>query len=242
MTKEEILNKIRRMTADNGGIAPGSMAFATATGLRRSDWYPKLWLRWGDATREAIGQSNALAAAYEPAYLITKYIELIRNLGRFPIDGELSLKRKVDKSFPSRSTFDRLGTKLDRAAKILEFCRQQGGLDDVLKVCQDVLGTTSIDPRTTEPGSRTVGYVYMIKHGSRRQYKIGKTDNPLRREGEVRLQLPERAAPLHFIETDDMSGVEAYWHNRFKSKRLEGKWFALEAADVAAFKRWKKIW
>ena len=95
---------------------------------------------------------------------------------------------------------------------------------------------------TSAGASRSqTGYVYLVKHGSRAEYKIGKTLNPLRREGEMRLQLPERLQPVHYIETDDPAGVEAYWHGRFAAKRKEGEWFALDREDVAAFKRWKRI-
>jgi hypothetical protein len=85
------------------------------------------------------------------------------------------------------------------------------------------------------------GYVYFVKHGSRSEYKIGKTMNPLRREGEIRLQLPELLKPIHYIETDDPTGVETYWHDRFRSKQKEGEWFALSADDVRAFKKWRRI-
>ena len=81
----------------------------------------------------------------------------------------------------------------------------------------------------------------MIKHGNRAEYKIGKTVNPVRREGEIRLELPERIQPVHYITTDDPSGVEAYWHERFRKQRKGGEFFALTQADVQAFKRWKKI-
>lgn len=85
------------------------------------------------------------------------------------------------------------------------------------------------------------GYVYLVRHGSGREFKIGRTSNPVRREGEVSIELPKRLEPVHVIETDDPSGVESYWHRRFAGKRLNGEWFALSQQDVRAFNRWKKI-
>jgi Meiotically up-regulated gene 113 len=87
----------------------------------------------------------------------------------------------------------------------------------------------------------TPGYVYLMRHGSAREFKIGRTSNPIRRAGEVGIELPQRLEPLHVIETDDPGGVEAYWHRRFAEKRLKGEWFALTAQDIRAFKRWRKI-
>ena len=81
----------------------------------------------------------------------------------------------------------------------------------------------------------------MLKHGSRREYKIGRTNNQLRREGEIGIELPEKIEPIHVIETDDPAGIEVYWHRRFADKRLKNEWFALNADDVRAFKRWRRI-
>ena len=85
------------------------------------------------------------------------------------------------------------------------------------------------------------GFVYLLKHGTGRQFKVGRTNNPIRREGEIAIELPEKLEPIHVIETDDPAGVESYWHRRFADKRLKNEWFALTAQDVRAFKRWRKI-
>ena len=78
------------------------------------------------------------------------------------------------------------------------------------------------------------GFVYLLKSG--KFYKIGKTNSIDRRQYEIGLQLAEAMHPIHSIETDDPSGIEAYWHNRFKSKRLNGEWFDLDSSDIRAFK------
>ncbi len=242
MNKQEIISEIKRIAKECGGKAPGFQRFASETGAHMSDWYPHLWLRWGDAISEAGCQPNKFISAYDTDFLITKYIELIRELGHFPIEGELRIKRKTDKDFPSHSGFSQLGSKQERVRKIIEYCQGKSELDDIISYCLEIAKAPQKKSDLTYSNSDILGYVYLIRHGTRNEYKIGKTYNPVRREGEIRMELPEKVQPIHYIKTDDPSGIENYWHSRFANKRKEGEWFALTIEDVKAFKRWRRIY
>jgi hypothetical protein len=243
MNKEHIIGEIRRTAKANDGVALGSKRFQTETGIAFYDWYGKFWRRWGDALREAGFEPNSFIQGYEEGFILEKLIQLTRRLERVPVRGDLLLETRADKSFPSANVFDRLGTKQQRAVRVLAFCQANPGHDDVAALWSHVAvaaQTPEADVAGAPPSG--VGYVYLLKHGSRREYKIGRTNNLLRREGEVRIELPEKLTPIHYIETDDPAGIETYWHTRFASKRKEGEWFALTAEDVRAFKRWKRIY
>ena len=183
-----------------------------------------------------------MSKAYDDEVLLEKLALLTRRLGRVPIHGDLLRAPKDDPTFPTEKVFRRLGLKPRRISRMIVFFETHPGYDDVASLWKG-LAVEGEPQDAEEAGSTTptVGYVYLLKHGSRQEYKIGRTNNPLRREGEVGIQLPEKIQPVHYIETDDPAGVETYWHSRFASKRKEGEWFALTPEDVRAFKRWKRI-
>jgi|WetSurMetagenome_2_1015567.scaffolds.fasta_scaffold01252_12 hypothetical protein len=241
MNKQDILSEIRRITKENGGKAPGALQFAAKTGIRKSDWFPTMWLKWSDAIADAGCQPNEFITAYDSDILITKYIELIRELGHFPVEGELRLKKINDNKFPSDKAFYQLGSKRERAQRIIDYCSGKKEYIDIIPYCSEIAGSIK-NYDFAKTSAVKSGFVYIIRHGKRNEYKIGKTFNPIRREGEIRLELPEKVQPIHFIETDDPTGIEIYWHTRFASKRKEGEWFALSSEDVRAFKRWRKIY
>jgi len=68
-------------------------------------------------------------------------------------------------------------------------------------------------------------------------YKIGRSNSVGRREYELAIQLPEKLKLIHKIRSDDPAGIEHYWHERFKEKRLNAEWFKLDGADVQVFRR-----
>jgi hypothetical protein len=241
MNKTQIISEIRRTAKENDGVPLGSARFEQATGIRYTDWFGMHWARWGDALRDAGFEPNQLQGAYEKEELLRSYAELAKELGRLPSSGDLRLKRRASTEFPSWNTFSRLGRKSALIRQVREFCSTQPGHESVVSFCDDYLAARGQSDQNVSKDKVVIGYVYLMKHGSRREYKIGRTNNRLRREGEISIELPEEVEPIHVIETDDPAGVEAYWHRRFADKRIRNEWFALSAEDVRAFKRWRRI-
>ncbi len=237
-TKQDIIDAIRQTARENDGKPLGRDRFEKGTGIGPYDW-GKYWARFGDAQKEAGFMPNQLQVAYADEFLIEKIIGLARKLGKFPTYNEIEVAaRSGDAEFPNKHVFYRLGTKEQFAAKVVEYCKDKNGYDDIIELCGPVLGRSKQAEHVDEPSSG-VGEVYLFKSG--RYYKIGKTNDTVRRGNELRIQLPEQIELIHSIKTDDPSGIEAYWHSRFGTKRKQGEWFDLSSADIKAFKRWRRI-
>jgi hypothetical protein len=238
LNKEQILIEIRRTASANGGNALGSRKFEAETGLKTYDWLGKFWARWSDALAEAGFAPNQLQGAYDTVALLQMYVGLARELGRLPTANDLRLKDRKDPTFPNQKVFERLGTKQELIQQVLKYAREQTALDDVIAMCE------AYTPRSAQVAEGHVvqemlGYVYLVQHGARREYKIGRTNNALRREGEIAVELPEKVRPIHVIATDDPVGIEAYWHRRFADEdscdgRCTNSDHTLDACDVRA--------
>jgi len=128
------------------------------------------------------------------------------------------MKERNVEGFPTATTISsRLGSKRDRARKIIEYCRRQGGLDDIIAICEPVAAKTESTKKTTEDTtgeSVEYGFVYLMKSGE--FYKIGRSGSPGRRQYELASHRPEGIETVHTIKTDDPEGIEAYWHHRFR--------------------------
>lgn len=51
--REAIIKEVRRIAAENGGIAPGQGGFENETGITPAQWRGRLWLKWSEAVIEA---------------------------------------------------------------------------------------------------------------------------------------------------------------------------------------------
>lgn len=239
MDKQHIISEIIRTAKENNDIPLGIGKFETETGIKQTDWKGKYWARWSDAIREARLIPNKLQSAYDKKWLIEQFISLIREVKKFPSDSEVRLKAHNVKKFPAAGTFNRLGTTIKRAETILNYCEGKSKYRDVVEICRDYIASygkkNSIQSK--EEAENEMGYVYLMKSGS--YYKLGRSTNVERRNYEIGIKLPEKFEIIHKIRTDDPSGIEAYWHNRFKDRRKQGEWFELSNSDVKAFKRRK---
>lgn len=240
ITKEKILEEIKRTAKENSGKPLGRARFETETGIKPYEW-KKYWARIGDAHKEAGFEPNIFQGGYSDEFILKKVIGVMRKLGKFPTYDELSLEKNNDAEFPSRNVFIDFGSKLKLAEKLVEYCKDKASYHDVIKLCEPIFEKLNKEEKGDDLNSnQSLGAVYLFKHG--KHYKIGKTNDTVRRGNELRIQLPENLDLIHEIKTDDPSGVEAYWHKRFESKRMNGEWFDLSVSEIKSFKRWKRIY
>jgi hypothetical protein len=235
-SREHILAEIRRLAEFNGGTSLGAERFESVTGISQSQWSGRYWARWSDAVREAGFEPNDWRARqHDDDALIRILADMTRDLGRFPARRDLQMRRRAEQQFPSDKVFDsRLGSKAEQLAKVLAFASSHSDYADVPSICQR---TVLRPPRSKSANAKMLvtGVVYLISMGE--LYKVGKSNGPGRRSYELGLRLPAQHDLVHVIETDDPSGIAAYWHRRFAANQANGEWFRLAHNDVAAFAR-----
>lgn len=247
-TKEEIIKAIQKIAKEDRGHTPPQKKFQEITGIRPYD-LSKYWGNYGELCIEAGLKPNLFdKTKFTRKDLCRVFIRTIREKGKWPRKADLEIKHGNDSKFPSSVTFyKQLGLVKtgDLPRSILGYVKNKQGYKDIVNICNLELEKhkETDAPEGVDAEQITHGWVYLIKHGSRNEYRIGSTTNPMRRLGENRIELPEGAEPIHSIETVDKTGVETYWLNRFKSKKSKnphGDWFNLSQADVKEFRRWGK--
>ncbi len=234
MTKEAILTEIRRVAGERNGRI-GLRAFVKATGIPEKQILGKHWATWNEAVADAGIETSTFARVRTPEEsALEAFAQLATQLKTWPTENQLSLARRRDPGFPSLSIFRRLRSAGDLPARLLKHCADRSDLATANELATAQVSSTAPQPETYDRAP-VQGHVYMLRSG--RRYKIGRTNSPTRRHREVRLDLPDPTHLVHSIETDDPSGIEAYWHRRFEAKRVrDTEFFNLDAADVAAFK------
>lgn len=238
-TKDQIISEIQRTAETNGGTPLGQSTFEQATGISTSVWRGKYWRTWGDAVKAAGFEPNTKNEAYDQAFLVLSLARLARKNKRFPTYADARLEREFDKAFPAHQALSRLGSLEERIELVRQFVSDHPDFTDVL----DILPPPDETTASQSPPALQDGFVYMglLQIGREKRYKIGKTTLVDRRKDQISLQLPEDLVLVHYIRTDDATGIEKYWHERFAARRNKGEWFSLTNEDVKIFKRRKSF-
>lgn len=236
MSRDEILDVIRRTARENGGVPLGEDRLSQL-GIVPAVW-GKYWPRLTAAQLEAGLTPNRQNAPHPEEEALAQLVKLVRQLGSIPTSRERVVKHHQDPDFPSERVWKRLGPKARLISRLAAYSRRHEGHEDVLALCSK---SSDLGVAVSKAASAPVfGSVYLLK-GPGSRYKIGRTNAFGRRRRELSIQLPFDTRKVHVIGTDDPSGVEAYWHQRFSAKRINSEWFELDGDDVAAFKRWKRL-
>ena len=221
--------EIRRLAAELGN-PPGRARYEKETGTRTSEWHGKIYRSWGDALQDAGFEARQKQAKLSSEEVIRKFAEAARHFNRIPADVDLRMYARENKGFPGHTTFaNHFADKHGVLKAFADLVFNDPSYSDLKELVQA--------SETSEPlhSSTRVGLVYLLKSGA--YFKIGRSDNLERRVKQVAVAMPDAIELVHSIRTDDPSGIEAYWHNRFSDKRANGEWFRLLPADVRIFKK-----
>ena len=220
--KPHILAEIKRL-AEVGGKPPGVRLFERETGIKEADWYPDLWLRWGDALQEAGFIRNTMQEALSDEFLLEHYARLAQHLSRLPIQGELIREKKTNSAFPSEKSFRRFGGKRKLLTALAVFCGANGTFEDVLAFCESALQNQkhAAAPSDSAKSRITTGFVYLMKSGP--HYKIGRTNSLARREWELGIKIPVPPRTIHHVETDDPVGIGGILAQTLRPKAGRGR-------------------
>ncbi len=234
--RERILSEIKRLSAENGGKAPGKAHFQQETGIAESDWYGKLWLRWNDVVADAGLTPNEKQERLPSDLVLDKYAEVCRHYGKPPSSAELRFYARETPNFISHNTFAKHFGSKDGVIAALRDRANEKGDEDLIGILPQVKAyEASTEGRGSTKASE--GWVYLLQSGN--HFKIGRSDELEKRVKQISIALPAKVELVHAIKTDDPPGIESYWHRRFAEQRANGEWFKLSQDDVRAFKRRK---
>ncbi len=236
--RASLVGEIRRVAEACGGSPPGARKFERITGLPRSAWLGRFWSRWSDALREAGFVPNLRNRRLEEETMLEQFAEVARSIGRIPVFSDLDLYRRSGGKVALRGAYIRhFGGKAQLLDRLKGWAEENPDRADIAAMLREEVRTDNEPASNARPGDS--GAVYLLRCGSR--FKIGCSVAIKKRVRAIQNTLPEPAALVHAIKTDDPLGIERYWHRRFADKRLHGEWFRLDAADVAAFRTWRRM-
>lgn len=81
--------------------------------------------------------------------------------------------------------------------------------------------------RLASQSTDNTDYVYLIRAGRRKLYKIGKTNDPQGRLTSLQTASPDKLKLVHIFKADNASAAEEGLHATLQNNRMQGEWFKL---------------
>src|SRR5258708_7356126 len=123
MSRERILDEIRRTAKENGGGPLGMVRFQKETGITRDAWLGKYWRQWNRAVAEAGFKPNERTQLFDRDALVECLAKLAREHGRFPSDADIALARASGAELPHKHLFRKLGKLPARVELVRAYAR-----------------------------------------------------------------------------------------------------------------------
>ncbi len=173
--REQIIDKIKRLAAANGGQPPGFRAFENETGIGVSEWRGVYWARWGDAVTEAGFQPNIPKAKLEEEYVLGKFAEACRHFGRIPAAMDYRIFTRTNPDFPNhKAVYRRFQSTANMLRRLAEWTKAHEDYADVAAMLTEHASEAEQDTKRSADG-----FVYLIQWGA--NYKIGRGEHLERR-------------------------------------------------------------
>lgn len=185
LSRDQIIAEIRKIAEARGGRPPGRLMFERETGIRMAEWYGVHWPRWGDALIEAGYEPNTKQGKLSCEDVLRHYAEAVRHFGRIPAEIDIRMYSRERKEFPGHTTFaNHFGNKAGLIAALTEWVQQHEEFADLIELMPEPVAAQD-EPDT----ARGEGFVYLLKSGD--HYKIGRSDDIVRRAKQITVTLPE---------------------------------------------------
>ena len=236
MNKESVTQRILALAGDREGHI-GLKAFLDETGIKENWLRIQPWYSGWNSLLAELGLNTKSFGVVRSSVpnIVMAVANLIVRDSLWPTQDALARERKRDDLFPSLKVIRPLRKTGELARLIVQLGSTDPNFAAAALLAAPHAAQLAQDTSVLS-SERITGYVYMLRSGS--HYKIGKSKDPSRRWREIRLELPEETHQVHSIPTDDPTGIEAYWHHRFKEKRVRNtEFFKLDGSDILAFKR-----
>ena len=177
---------------------------------------------YGEA-REAAGFARgSMRIAYSDDELLAPLVVLLRTKKRWPIIGEFRAGHHTTAECPSHEAYLSAERREPLRERLLRWCGTEAQYSDIIAHLSSTASGRAARERTPARGAKVVtGQVYLMRYGTRgNDYKIGISDTVGRRESQLDMMSSSDVRKVHVIETGDPRGIEAYWHERFKDRRV----------------------